>query len=69
MVNTDMLNARIACSIRPDFCVFLLDSGRFLLIKKPVKYTRIFDINQSKVRRLRSSASIDHKKRQDINTK
>ena len=46
MVNANVVNARVACSNRADFCVFLLDSGRFMLFKNPVKYSPIFEINQ-----------------------
>jgi hypothetical protein len=45
MANPNKVNARIACSNRAHFCVFLLTLGRFLLFKIPVKYNRIFEVN------------------------
>jgi len=47
MLNTDMVNVRGRFAFRAHFRESFLDSGRFLLFKSPVKYTRIFDINQS----------------------
>ena len=44
--NADVVNARAACLNRVHFCVYLLDSGRFLLFKNLVKYRTIFAINQ-----------------------
>ena len=46
MVNTNRVNAHIACSNHARFCEYLLVLGRFLLFKNPVKYNRIFEINQ-----------------------
>jgi hypothetical protein len=48
MLNARMVNARISCTTRAHFCESFLVLGRFLLFKKPLKYTAIFDINQNK---------------------
>ena len=47
MLNANKVNARSSCVIRAHFCEFFLVLGRFLLFKNPVKYTRIFAINQT----------------------
>ena len=44
MVNGGLVNARSACLNRVAFCVFLLELGRFLYFKKPVKYSCIFHV-------------------------
>jgi hypothetical protein len=46
MVNMDTVNASVSHFFSPYFCGFSLDSARFLCFKKPVKYNRIFQINQ-----------------------
>jgi len=47
MVNTGMVNAQGTCSEYAHFCKFFAVSGRILHLKNPVKYERIFDINQN----------------------
>jgi hypothetical protein len=47
MVNAGMVNASASGLPRAHFCVFFFVSGRYVLLRNPVKYTRIFGINQS----------------------
>ena len=49
MVNRAMVNAKPPCTIHADFCENLLDSGRILRFKKPVKYVQRFDFNHKTV--------------------
>jgi hypothetical protein len=46
MVNQDVVNSRLACANRADFCVLFAFLGRFLHFKNPVKYNRRFEINR-----------------------
>jgi hypothetical protein len=48
MVNAGLVNAKSVCLNPVAFCVFLLESGRFPLFKKPVKYSRIFHVNHER---------------------
>jgi hypothetical protein len=48
MVNAAMVNAGSVCLACAHFHGFLLVSGRFMLLKNPVKYTGIFEVNQNK---------------------
>jgi hypothetical protein len=47
MVNAVVVNGETGYVFRPYFCKFFLALGRFLLLNPPVKYTRIFAINQN----------------------
>ena len=48
MLNTDVVNSKSKLSrYTRIFAFFFLVSGRILYFKNPVKYTRIFEINQS----------------------
>ena len=51
MVNVNKVKTPDQCSECAHFCVFLLVSGRFLHFKNPVKYKRMFEINQTYARR------------------
>jgi hypothetical protein len=57
MVNADVVNAHASCSNRADFCIIFAVSGRFMLFKKPVKYVRIFEINQGRACRERPAGA------------
>ena len=50
MLNAGMVNAQSACLEHAYLCESFLVLGRFLHFKNPVKYKRIFEINQSKAR-------------------